>query len=175
MASGARYFVPFRRRREGKTDYYRRMKLILSEKPRFVVRKTNRQIITQLVEAHMEGDRTLVAAYSSELTAYGYTGSTANTPAAYLIGMLCAVKAMNAGYSEGILDIGLNRASTGARVFAALKGAVDAGFDIPHGESILPDDDRVKGAHIAEYAPERAGDLVENVESVAEAIKKELK
>ena len=144
-------------------------------KPRFVVRKTNRQIITQLVEAQLEGDRTLIAAYSSELGNYGYKGSTANTPAAYLTGMLCAVKAMNAGYSEGILDIGLNRASTGARVFAALKGAVDAGFEIPHGESILPEDDRVKGGHIAEYAPERAGDLVENVESVAEAIKKELK
>lgn len=175
MATGPRYFVPFRRRREGKTDYYSRMKLLLSEKPRMVVRKTNRQIIVQLVEAELDGDRTLVAAYSSELSALGYKGSTANTPAAYLTGMLFAAKAMKAGYEEGVLDIGLNRASVGARVFAALKGAVEAGFDVPYGESILPDDDRVKGAHIAEYAPERAGDIVENVEKVAEAIMKELK
>jgi large subunit ribosomal protein L18 len=175
MATGPRYFVPFRRRREGKTDYYSRMKLLISEKPRMVVRKTNRQIIVQLVEAELEGDRTVAAAYSSELAALGYKGSLSNTPAAYLTGMLLATKAMNAGYEEAILDIGLNRASVGARVFAALKGAVDAGFDVPHGESILPDEDRVKGAHIAAFAPERAGDIVENVEQVAEAIMKELK
>lgn len=174
MATGARYFVPFRRRREGRTDYYRRMKLLLSEKPRMVVRRTNRQIIVQLVVAELVGDRTLVAAYSSELPVYGYKGATANTPAAYLTGMLFAAKALKAGYAEAILDIGLNRATPGARVFAALKGAVDAGLNVPHGESILPDEKRVKGAHIAEYAPERAGDIVENVEMVAESIMKEL-
>lgn len=175
MATGARYFVPFRRRREGKTNYYRRLKLLLSEKPRMVVRRTNRQVIIQLVEAEMTGDRTLVAAYSSELPAYGYTGATANTPAAYLTGMLFARKAVEAGYSEAILDIGLRRASVGARVFAALKGAVDAGLEVPHGENILPDDDRVSGAHIAAYAPDRAGNIVENVRLTAESIMKELK
>ncbi|MCG7851894.1 MAG: 50S ribosomal protein L18, partial [Methanosarcinaceae archaeon] len=72
MASGPRYFVPFRRRHEGKTDYYSRMRLLLSEKPRMVVRKTNRQIIIQLVEATLEGDLTRVAAYSHELEGYGY-------------------------------------------------------------------------------------------------------
>ncbi|WOF15499.1 50S ribosomal protein L18 [Methanoplanus sp. FWC-SCC4] len=175
MATGPRYFVQFRRRREGKTDYYKRLKLLLSEKPRMVVRKTNKQIICQLVEAHLDGDRTLVAAYSSELEKYGYKGATGNTPAAYLTGMLFAVKAFNAGYEEAILDIGLHRATYGAKIFAALKGAVNAGFNIPHGEDILPDDDRVKGVHIAEYAPERAGDLVENVEAVEDAIMKELR
>jgi len=30
------------------------------------------------------------------------------------------------------LDIGLARTSTGARLFAALKGAIDGGLDIPH-------------------------------------------
>ncbi|MDD3977005.1 50S ribosomal protein L18 [Methanomicrobium antiquum] len=175
MATGPRYFVQFRRRREGKTDYYRRLKLIVSNKHRMVVRKTNKQIICQLVEAGLEGDRTLVAAYSGELVKYGYKGSTGNTPAAYLTGMLFAVKAFNAGYEEAILDIGLHRAKYGAKVFAALKGAVSAGLNIPHSEDILPDDDRVKGAAIANYAPERAGDLVENVEAVEDAIMKELK
>ena len=174
MATGPRYFVPFRRRHEGKTDYYKRMALLSSGTPRMVVRKTNRQIIVQLIVPEIEGDRTRVAAYSTELVKYGYKGSTSCTPAAYLTGMLFAVKALNAGYDEAILDIGLARAKPGARVFAALKGAVDAGLDVPHGESVLPDEDRLKGAHIAGYAPERAGDLVENVEAVAQAIKKEL-
>jgi large subunit ribosomal protein L5e len=35
------------------------------------------------------------------------------------------------------LDIGLKRTSIGAKVFGALKGAVDAGLDIPHNEKKL--------------------------------------
>lgn len=174
MATGARYFVPFRRRKEGRTDYYQRTKLVMSSRPRMVVRKTNRQIIVQLVLAGLEGDKTLVAASSKELARFGYEGSTSSTPAAYLTGVLFAVKALNANHQQAILDIGLNRATPGGRVFAVLKGAVAAGLDIPHGETVLPDDDRVKGVHIAEYAPDRAGSLVQNVEETMDAIMKEL-
>ncbi len=173
MATGPRYFVPFRRRREGKTDYYQRTRLVVADVPRMVVRKTNRHIIIQLVTAEMERDKTLVAANSAELEKYGYKGSTSNTPAAYLTGMLFAAKAKKAQYDRAILDIGLNRATPGARVFAALKGAVEAGLEIPHGEEILPSDERVRGAHIAAYNKE-AGDIVGVVEQVAAAIKKEL-
>ena len=173
MATGSRYFVPFRRRREGKTDYYQRTRLVVADVPRMVVRKTNRHIIVQLVTAEMDGDRTLVAANSKELEQYGYKGSTSNTPAAYLTGMLFAVKAKKAQQDSAILDIGLNRATPGARVFAALKGAVDAGLDIPYGEDILPTEDRLKGAHIAAYN-KNAGDIVTIVEQVAAAIKKEM-
>ena len=175
MATGPRYFVPFRRRKEGKTDYYKRAKLVVSDRPRMVVRKTNRQILIQLISAEMDGDRTLVTASSDELKKYGYTGSTSATPAAYLTGMLFAVKALNADQERAVLDIGLHRATQGNRVFAALKGAVAAGLDVPHGEQILPDDDRAKGAHIAAFAPERAGDLVLNVEGTIDAIMKELR
>ncbi|HSA37809.1 MAG TPA: 50S ribosomal protein L18 [Methanoregula sp.] len=173
MATGSRYFVPFRRRREGKTDYYQRTRLVVSDVPRMVVRKTNRHIIVQLVTAEMDGDRTLVAANSAELEKYGYKGSTSSTPAAYLTGMLFAVKAKKASQDSAILDIGLNRATPGARIFAALKGAVEAGLAIPHGEEILPSDERAKGAHIAAYN-KNAGDIVKNVEQVADAIKKEM-
>ncbi len=173
MATGSRYFVPYRRRREGKTDYYQRTKLVVADVPRMVVRKTNRHVIIQLVTAEMSGDKTLVAANSSELTEYGYKGSLSSTPAAYLTGMLFAAKARKAKYGGAVLDIGLHRATPGARVFAALKGAVDGGLDVPHGEEILPDEARIKGAHIAAYRKD-AGDLVKNVEQVADAIKKEL-
>ncbi|MFA7303407.1 MAG: 50S ribosomal protein L18, partial [Methanoregula sp.] len=167
------YFVPFRRRREGKTDYYQRTRLVVADAPRMVVRKTNRHIIIQMVTAEMDGDRTLVSANSAELEKYGYAGSTSNTPAAYLTGMLFAVKAKKAQQERAILDIGLNRATRGARVFAALKGAVEAGLDIPYGEEILPSNERAKGAHIAAYKKE-AGTIMQNVEQVADAIKKEL-
>jgi large subunit ribosomal protein L18 len=138
-----------------------------------VVRKTNRHIIIQLVTAEMDGDRTLIAANSAELETYGYKGSTSSTPAAYLTGMLFAVKAKKADYGRAVLDIGLNRATPGARVFAALKGAVEAGLDVPHGEKILPSDDRVRGAHIAAYN-KNASDIISIVEQAADAIKKEL-
>jgi len=36
------------------------------------------------------------------------------------------------------LDLGLARATSGNRVFAALKGAVDGGIHIPHSDSIFP-------------------------------------
>ncbi len=175
MAAGPRYFVRFRRRREGRTDYYRRMKLIVSDRPRMVVRRTNRQIIVQLVTAKLDGDRTLVVAYSKELEGFGYSGSLSSTPAAYLTGMLFAVKALNQGYQEANLDIGLARASRGSRVFAALKGAVAAGLDVPHSPEILPPDERTNGSHIAAYAKEASTDLVAQVGRAADGIMKELR
>ncbi|HVP95373.1 MAG TPA: 50S ribosomal protein L18 [Methanoregulaceae archaeon] len=174
MAEGPRSFVPFRRRREGKTDYYRRSKLVVAESPRMVVRKTNSHIIIQLVLAGMGGDFTLVSANSRELVSYGYTGALSNTPASYLTGALFAVRALNADQEHAILDIGLNRATLGARVFAALKGAVDAGLDIPYGESVIPPEERLKGAHIAKYAPDKSAGIVENVEKTMDSIMKEL-
>jgi large subunit ribosomal protein L18 len=173
MATNGRYFVRFRRRREGKTDYYQRRRLIVSGKNRMVIRKTNRHIIIQLVVAQMEGDYTLVHVNSRELVSYGYKGYLGNTPAAYLTGMLFAIRAQNAGYEDAIADIGLQVASTGSRVFAAVKGAVEAGFDVPVGEKIFPSEDRCNGAHIAEY-DDRYADLVSQVETARDAIIKEL-
>ena len=54
------------------------------------------------------------------------------------------------GHKNAILDIGLAASSPGNRVFAALKGMIDAGLEIPHGESVLPDEDRINGLHINE-------------------------
>jgi len=139
-----------------------------------VVRRTNRHVICQIITAHLEGDRTHVTANSSELRKFGYEGSLSNTPAAYLTGMLLAVRSLNAGYEGAVLDIGLRRATRGARVFAALKGAVEAGFDMPHNDEILPADERCKGEHIAAYAPDRASNLPANVAATVDAIMREL-
>ena len=153
MAKGPRYRVPFRRRREGRTDYYLRRKLVISGLPRLVARKTLKHTITHIVIAQPEGDKTLVYAHSKELVQkYGWLGGTGNLPAAYLTGLLVGHKALKAGIKKAILDIGLHRPTKGNRVFAVLKGAVDAGLEIPHGEEILPDDSRIRGEHIAKYA-----------------------
>ena len=153
MAHGPRYRVPRRRRREGKTNYYKRYTMVLSGKPRLVVRKTNKYIWVQLVIAKPQGDVTVAAAHSRELVKrFGWKGGTGNTSAAYLTGLLAGLRALKAGYSQAVLDIGLHRPVKGARVFAALRGALDAGLEIPHGEEILPSEERVRGEHVAKYA-----------------------
>ena len=157
MGHGPRYRVPWRRRREGKTNYYKRLKLIRSGKPRLVVRKTNKYIIVQVVDARIEGDHVIAAAHSRELVKrYGWKGGTGNTPAAYLTGLLAAFRALEKGVKEAVLDIGLNDPVKGARVFAALKGALDAGMAVPHSPEILPSEDRIRGEHIARWAADLA-------------------
>jgi len=153
MARGPRYKVKFRRRREGKTNYYKRYKMLLSKKPRLVVRKTNNHIIVQVVIAKPEGDHTVAAAHSKELVKkFGWKASTHNTSAAYLTGLLAGLRALEKGIKKAILDIGLHRAVKSTRVFAALKGALDSGLQIPHDPEILPEDYRIRGEHIASWA-----------------------
>jgi len=150
MARGPTYRVPFRRRREGKTDYRKRLKLLRSGLPRLVVRNTNRNIIVQVINYHPNGDRIVSSAISSELRKLGWKGSTKNLPCAYLTGYLAARRALAKGVKSAVLDIGLHRPSKGARVFSALKGAIDAGMLIPHGEEKVPDEDRIRGKHIGD-------------------------
>ena len=102
-ACGPTYRVPFRRRRERKTDYRSRLKLLFSQKPRVVVRNSNKYIQMQLVLNDTFCDKTFVAVVSSELNRYGYNGGTGNIPAAYLTGLLFGKKAKKVGYDEGIL------------------------------------------------------------------------
>jgi len=151
MARGPRYRVKFRRRREGKTNYRKRLKLLLSRKPRLVVRITNKRVIAQVVEYHPDGDRIKVAVDSSMLRNYGWKGDLNNTPAAYLTGVLVAKKALAEGIDEAILDIGLRSPTKGSIVFAVLRGAVEAGMGVPHDPEIFPDDSRIRGEHIAQY------------------------
>ena len=152
MAHGPRSKMAFRRRREGKTDYRARYKMIETGKPRLVVRITTYHVIAQIINVGMEGDETLVSAHSKQLQKMGWKGATANTAAAYLTGYLCGKRALKAGITEAVLDIGMRPAIRGSKVFAALKGAVDAGLNVPHGEAILPDESRIRGEHIKEYA-----------------------
>jgi large subunit ribosomal protein L18 len=159
MATGPRYRVPFRRRREGKTNYRSRRALILSRVPRIVVRLTLKHAIVQVIEAEAVGDRVVVSAHSRELAkTYGWLSSGGNVPSAYLTGLLCGFKAMANGVEKAFLDIGLHIPSKGTRIFAALKGALDAGVEVPHSEDILPDESRISGKHIADYGRHLASD-----------------
>jgi large subunit ribosomal protein L5e len=93
----SRFQVKFRRRREGKTDFFARRRLIQqdknkydSKKYRLVVRKTNRKIITQIIYSTIQGDKVLAQSDSFELRKYGVEAGFTNYAAAYATGLLLA-------------------------------------------------------------------------------------
>jgi len=194
-----RYQVKYRRRRECKTDYFARKKLVIQDKNkyqtpkyRFCVRFTNKDVICQIFAADINYDRCIAAAYSHELRRYGLTLGLTNYAAAYATGLLLA-RRVNAKFGleyegntdvdgalfevecneEGgapfraLLDVGLKRTSTGARLFGALKGASDGGLDIPHNDRRFPGSSKddsgevvsqpevsrnyIFGGHVADY------------------------
>ncbi|MFP3217217.1 50S ribosomal protein L18 [Acidianus sp.] len=152
MALGPNYKVKPRRRREGKTNYYKRYVYVLSRAIRLVVRLTNEYVIVSVMKFDPKGDITIASAHSIELVKkYGWKGDTNNTPAAYLTGFLAGLRAKKAGIESAVADIGLFTPTKGARVFYAIKGALDAGLKVPMGDIEL-DEDRIKGVHISEYA-----------------------
>ena len=93
----SRYQTKYKRRRQGKTDYYARKRLITQAKNKYnapkyrlVVRFTNRDIIMQIVTSEVTGDKVFCAAYAHELKAYGITHGLTNWSAAYATGLLIA-------------------------------------------------------------------------------------
>lgn len=152
MAHSSRYKLAFKRRKEGKTDYKARLKFIGQNKYRFVVRLSNKHVIAQIVTINSGGDETLVAANSKELEKLGWKAGGKNISAAYLTGFLCGKKALKNEIDGATADIGLKTSLKGSKLYAVLKGAVDSGLDIPHNDSVLPDDERINGEHIAKYS-----------------------
>jgi len=193
-----RFQVKFKRRREGKTDYYARKRLVVQDKNKYntpkyrmIVRITNRDIICQIAYARIEGDVIVCAAYASELPNYGVKLGLTNYAAAYCTGLLLARRLLQKfkldeiytgvetadgadfevedvdgkpGAFRCYLDVGLAKTSTGARVFGAMKGAVDGGLNIPHSNKRFPGYDseakefnadvhrqHIFGLHVAEY------------------------
>jgi len=193
-----RFQVKFRRRREGRTDYYARRRLVVQDKNKYntpkyrmIVRFTNRDICCQIAYARIEGDVIVCAAYSHELPNYGIKVGLTNYAAAYCTGLLLARRLLKKfkldevyvgttevtggvfnvedvedgpGAFRAYLDVGLARTTTGARIFGAMKGAVDGGIDIPHSTKRFPGYDseskefnaethrkHIMGTHVADY------------------------
>jgi large subunit ribosomal protein L5e len=169
-----RFQVKFRRRREAKTDYRARKRLVTQDKNKYatpkyrlVVRFTNKDIIAQVFSSDLDHDVCIASAYSHELQRYGLKVGFTNYAAAYATGLLLARRVnVKFGLSElyegnkeingedynvtedadenerspfkALLDVGLKRTTTGARVFGALKGATDGGIDVPHKDRRFP-------------------------------------
>ncbi|MGC8993326.1 MAG: 50S ribosomal protein L18 [Candidatus Aenigmatarchaeota archaeon] len=160
------YRIHFRRRREGKTNYRKRLKLLLSGKPRIVYRRTLKYIIGQIIEFDKKGDRTLVGVNSKVLKKYGWKFACDNTPASYLTGYLLGKLALKKGIKEAVLDIGLYTSTKGARMYAFAKGAIDSGLKVPCNEEMFPSEERIKGLHINEEVAKNFEEVKLNIDKV---------
>mmetsp|Transcript_99186 Transcript_99186/g.175895 ORF Transcript_99186/g.175895 Transcript_99186/m.175895 type:complete len:317 (+) Transcript_99186:94-1044(+) len=198
-----RYQVKKRRRREGKTDFQARRKMVRQDKNKFnnkkyrlIVRLTNKRVICQIAYATIAGDCIVAQATSSELHKFGIPCGLKNYGAAYATGLLVARRTLkNFGLNEtfkgkeeidgeeyhiededteqrpfkAILDVGIRRTCVGARMWGALKGAVDGGLHVPHSAKNFPGfkpaeekgqdpeydaeahKERIFGGHVKEY------------------------
>lgn len=144
--------IPFKRKKQGKTNYKKRLRLLLSEKHRLVVRPFLNNISAQIIEYSSKGDKVVAAATARDIEKLGWKFSKGNIPAAYLTGLLAGKKALEKGVKEAILDVGLRNPTKGSRIFACLKGVIDAGIEIPHAEEELPSGEKISGKDIIDYA-----------------------
>jgi large subunit ribosomal protein L5e len=97
-----RFQPKFRRRQEGKTDYYARKRLITQDKSKYntakyrlVARVTCSRVICQVIYATIQGDRVICAADSRELKRYGLETGLTNYAACYATGLLVARRLLN--------------------------------------------------------------------------------
>lgn len=108
-----RYQTKFRRRREAKTDYYARKRMVMQDvnkygapKYRLVVRFSNQRVITQIAYSTIKGDMVLCQATSHELTRFGLTAGLKSYSASYATGLLLARRLLK--------QIGLDQVYAGA-------------------------------------------------------------
>merc|ERR1712072_139905 len=96
-AYSKRFQVKYKRRREGKTDYRARLRLVSQDKNKYdtpkyrlVVRFSNKDITCQVTYATIAGDTVICCAYAHELKRYGLEVGLTHYSAAYCVGLLCA-------------------------------------------------------------------------------------
>ncbi|MEK6907504.1 MAG: 50S ribosomal protein L18 [Nanoarchaeota archaeon] len=151
MTINKKYTVKFKRKRSELTDYRARLRLILSKKTRLVVRKSLNNVIAQLVNYDNKSDKVVKTLSCRNLREYGWKYHSGNLPSAYLLGLLIGLEAKKLNVKEAVFDIGLSESVSGSSIYALLKGALDSGLQIPHGEKVLPGEERINGKHIVDY------------------------
>jgi large subunit ribosomal protein L18 len=141
-----------RRRRECKTDYLKRLKLLKGGKPRLVFRKTNKYFIVQYVVSSHAQD-TIEMTYSSKvLLKHGWPekaqGSLKSVAAAYLTGIFVGKQIQKAKKATPIIDFGMIKTLHKTKLFGFLKGLMDSGLEVQCGEECFPEESRIKGEHL---------------------------
>lgn len=146
------FIIQHRRRREKKTNYRKRLALLSSGDIRLVIRKTLSGMMIQFIDYSPQGDRTKTTTVAADLKKFGWKIHAGNIPASYLTGLIAGFKAKAMGIDKAVLDCGMQTSTKASRIYAALKGVVDAGVDVPHSDEVIPDEARMSGDHIAKYS-----------------------
>lgn len=149
MANKKHRVIAYRRKREQKTNYKKRLKLLSSGRTRLVCRIYNRILIGQFIEYSPEGDKVVAHFTSKELRKYGWNYSLNSIPACYLSGLVLAKKSK---VKSAILDVGSQHTLAGSRIYAFVKGIVDGKVKIPIDEKVFPTEERLNGAHIQKFS-----------------------
>ncbi len=161
------YVHIFRRRREGKTDYRKRKGIIVGKLPFVSIRISGKYIYSQIMKPTAKGDLTLCAASSRDLVKkFGWKGSTKNLPGAYLTGYYLGQLAGKENVKEAVVYSGVGRFVHGSRIASVVNGARDAGLSVAVNDESLPEENRVKGQHIADFAKKLEGEDKEKYDHV---------
>jgi large subunit ribosomal protein L18 len=146
-----------RRRKENKTDYLKRLKLLKGETPRIVFRKTNKYIISEYTVSKEAQDRVVFGMDSRKLNEYGWPknaqGGLKSITAAYLTGYLTGKTIIKQKLDTPILDAGMNRMLHKNKIYAFLKGVIDSGIKINCAKEFFPEESRIKGDHLKNKVP----------------------
>jgi large subunit ribosomal protein L18 len=157
-----------RRRRQNKTDYLKRLKLLKSRVPRVVFRRTNKYFIGQYVTSREAQDKIVFGVNSKDLMNYGWPkeseGSLKSITAGYLLGFLMGNKIIEKKLEKPIVDLGMLKTLYKTKVYAFIKGLIDAGIEISCKKEAFPSEDRIKGKHLKK-------DFSENFEKIKSKIK----
>ncbi len=137
-----------KRRREGVTNYHKRLKLLMSGLPRLVVRPSNKGMTVQLVNYSEGGDVVIATVTEKSLKKLGLEVDGNSVPVSYLVGYALGLKCKKKKVKNAILDSGRYNIIKGGRISAVLKGVVDGGVKVPHEASVFPKKDRLNGKHL---------------------------
>lgn len=144
------YVHTLKRIRDDKTNYRKRAAILIGRHSFVTVKVSDQNVAAQVLKPTPTGDIVVASAHSRELEKQGWKGAHNNLPACYLTGMLVARKALEKGVKNAVLYIGKDHFTS--RVAACMKGIVDGGISMPVSEESLPEQERISGQHIAEYA-----------------------
>jgi len=157
-----------RRKLEGKTDYAKRLKLLKSNSPRLVFRKTNRYIIAQYITSKQAQDKIEIGITSKKLKELGwpdeFDGSLKSIPASYLTGLLMGREINKKKLKTPIVDFGMTRVISKNRGYAFLNGVVDAGVKIKCDEEQFPEKERISGKNMKEDFSKKFEEIKSKIE-----------
>lgn len=137
-----------RRRKEHKTDYNKRIKLLKSRIPRVTFRKTNKYIIGQYITSKEAQDKVILEIRSNKLKKFGWPNEFENSlkslPASYLTGFLIGKTISKEKLETPIIDTGMTRMIPGNKAYAFILGIIDSGIILSK-KNIPRNEERIKG------------------------------